>query len=71
VTRSRLTASGGLVDRVASTRVCSVVNVSDIGKRLLLGRKLRSTQLGETLLPKRIALRSSHQMPCPRCVRAG
>jgi amino acid transporter len=33
-----------------------VVNVSDIGKRLLLGRKLRSAQLGETLLPKRIAL---------------
>jgi amino acid transporter len=33
-----------------------VVNVADIGKRLLLGRKLRSTQLGETLLPKRIAL---------------
>ncbi len=28
----------------------------DIGKRLLLGRKLRSAQLGETLLPKRIAL---------------
>jgi amino acid transporter len=33
-----------------------VVNVADIGKRLLLGRKLRSTQLHETLLPKRIAL---------------
>jgi amino acid transporter len=33
-----------------------VVNVSDIRKRLLLGRKLRSAQLGETLLPKRIAL---------------
>jgi amino acid transporter len=33
-----------------------VVNVADIGKRLLLGRKLRSTQLSETLLPKRIAL---------------
>jgi amino acid transporter len=33
-----------------------VVNVSDVGKRLLLGRKLRSTQLGENLLPKRIAL---------------
>ena len=32
------------------------MNLSDIGKRLLLGRKLRSTQLGETLLPKRIAL---------------
>ncbi|MGW1340749.1 APC family permease [Kribbella sp. NPDC002412] len=30
--------------------------LGDIGKRLLLGRKLRSTQLGETLLPKRIAL---------------
>lgn len=27
-----------------------------MGKRVLLGRKLRSTQLGETLLPKRIAL---------------
>jgi amino acid transporter len=33
-----------------------VVNLSDIGKRVLVGRKLRSTQLGETLLPKRIAL---------------
>jgi amino acid transporter len=33
-----------------------VVKVSDIGKRLLLGRKLRSTQLHQTLLPKRIAL---------------
>lgn len=33
-----------------------MVNVSDVGKRLLLGRKLRSAQLGETLLPKRIAL---------------
>jgi amino acid transporter len=30
--------------------------LGDIGKRLLIGRKLRSTQLGETLLPKRIAL---------------
>ncbi len=33
-----------------------MVNLSDVGKRLLIGRKLRSTQLGETLLPKRIAL---------------
>ena len=32
------------------------MNLSDVGKRLLIGRKLRSTQLGETLLPKRIAL---------------
>ena len=32
------------------------VTLSDVGKRLLIGRALRSTQLGETLLPKRIAL---------------
>src|SRR3954447_24853351 len=33
-----------------------VVGVGDISKRILVGRKLRSNQLGETLLPKRIAL---------------
>jgi amino acid transporter len=32
------------------------VGIGDLGKRLLLGRKLRSTQLHETLLPKRVAL---------------
>jgi len=32
------------------------VSVGDVAKRVLLGRKLRSEQLGETLLPKRIAL---------------
>jgi amino acid transporter len=32
------------------------VRIGDLGKRLLLGRKLRSAQLGETLLPKRVAL---------------
>jgi amino acid transporter len=32
------------------------VGVGDVSKRILLGRKLRSTQVGETLLPKRIAL---------------
>jgi amino acid transporter len=32
------------------------VGIRDVGKRLLLGRKLRNTQLGETLLSKRIAL---------------
>ena len=32
------------------------MGVGDISKRIILGRKLRSTQLGETLLPKRIAL---------------
>ncbi len=32
------------------------MGVADVSKRILIGRKLRSTQLGETLLPKRIAL---------------
>ncbi len=32
------------------------MGVGDVSKRILLGRKLRSSQLGETLLPKRIAL---------------
>ncbi len=33
-----------------------MATLSDISKRLLVGRKLRSSQMGETLLPKRIAL---------------
>jgi len=33
-----------------------VVNIADTAKRLLVGRALRSAQLHETLLPKRIAL---------------
>ena len=32
------------------------MGIGDVSKRILLGRKLRSNQLGETLLPKRIAL---------------
>ncbi|MFL6023105.1 MAG: APC family permease [Marmoricola sp.] len=32
------------------------MGVGGISKRIILGRKLRSSQLGETLLPKRIAL---------------
>ena len=32
------------------------MKVTDLVKRLLVGRKLASAQLGETLLPKRIAL---------------
>ncbi len=32
------------------------VGVRNVSKRILLGRKLRSSQLGETLLPKKIAL---------------
>jgi len=34
----------------------ATVGIADAAKRIVLGRKLRSTQLGETLLPKRIAL---------------
>jgi amino acid transporter len=34
----------------------TLVGVGGFSKRVLLGRKLRSSQLGETLLPKRIAL---------------
>ena len=34
----------------------SLVSVGDVSKRILLGRKLRNNQLGETLLPKRVAL---------------
>ena len=33
-----------------------MATLSDISKRLLVGRKLRSSQMGQTLLPKRIAL---------------
>jgi hypothetical protein len=33
-----------------------VPTLGDISKRLFVGRPLRSAQLGETLLPKRIAL---------------
>ena len=36
--------------------VLSLVSVTDAFKRLLVGRKLASTQLGATLLPKRVAL---------------
>lgn len=32
------------------------MGLRDVSKRILIGRKLRSSQLGETLLPKRIAL---------------
>ncbi len=33
-----------------------MASLGDVGKRVLIGRKLRSDRLGETLLPKRIAL---------------
>src|SRR6478672_7634407 len=44
-------AAGG-----ATCRSLPLVGVGDVSKRILLGRKLRSSQLGETLLSKRIAL---------------
>jgi hypothetical protein len=31
------------------------VGVGDVSKRILLGQKLRSSQVGHTLLPKRVA----------------
>jgi amino acid transporter len=34
----------------------TLVGIGGLSKRILVGRKLRSSQLGETLLPKRIAL---------------
>jgi hypothetical protein len=33
-----------------------VSTLGDVFKRLLVGRPMRSTQLGETLLPKKVAL---------------
>jgi len=59
---TRATAHGGAVggrdaqDVSVQGLAFHLVGVGDVSKRILLGRKLRSTQLGETLLPKRIAL---------------
>ncbi len=39
-----------------ATPTLADVGVGDVSKRILVGRKLRNSQLGETLLPKRIAL---------------
>ncbi len=47
---------GGPDELTEMTTSIAAMGIRDIGKRLLLGRKLRNTQLGETLLPKRIAL---------------
>jgi amino acid transporter len=52
-------STGGVARSTEAVRIglaCSLVGVGDVSKRILLGRKLRSSQLGETLLPKRIAL---------------
>jgi hypothetical protein len=42
--------------RTSRGKLSLTVGAGDISKRVLLGRKMRSSQLGETLLPKRIAL---------------
>ena len=62
-TRQTLHAATGPSRRTATARsgprlglALPLVGVGDVSKRILLGRKLRSSQLGETLLPKRIAL---------------
>ncbi len=40
----------------ARPRLEPVARLADVGKRLVLGRAMRSDRLGETLLPKRVAL---------------
>ncbi len=53
----RTQRSGSVALREASARPRQpTVGRTDVVKRLLLGRKLRSAQMNETLLPKRIAL---------------
>src|SRR4051794_6412726 len=50
-------ARGTATDPIARHALpLSIVGLGGLSKRILLGRKLRSSQLGETLLPKRIAL---------------
>jgi hypothetical protein len=46
----------GCLQNARQGLACPIVGVGDVSKRILVGRKLRSSQLGETLLPKRIAL---------------
>src|SRR5271154_1718175 len=50
-TCTALTLHGGL-----GPYSCRVRSLGDIGKSVFIGRPLRSTQPGETLLPKRLAL---------------
>ncbi len=47
---------GSRYTRQPGRTLSAVSTLGDISKRLLVGRPMRSTQLGETLLPKRIAL---------------
>ncbi len=43
-------------EQVGELTILSVSKLTDVPKRILIGRALRSDRLGETLLPKRIAL---------------
>ena len=55
-TLRRYTGACSVTHPTACGSSISRVGISESAKRALVGRKLRSTQLGETLLPKRIAL---------------
>jgi amino acid transporter len=50
------TCTGLTLHGTGGPYACRVPSLGDVSKRLFVGRPLRSTQLGETLLPKRIAL---------------
>ncbi len=47
---------GGAYGRFGPLTILCVSKLTDVPKRILIGRALRSDRLGETLLPKRIAL---------------
>lgn len=47
---------GGSSGRFRTLTILSVSKLTDVPKRILIGRALRSDRLGETLLPKRVAL---------------
>src|SRR3954466_277879 len=47
---------GDVTGRHTTRTLSAVPSLGDLSKRLLVGRPMRSTQLGETLLPKKIAL---------------
>jgi hypothetical protein len=51
---SALTRPSG--SEIATYDGITVASLGGLSKRLLVGRPMRSTQLGETLLPKRLAL---------------
>ncbi len=48
--------AGGSSAGFRTLTILCVSKLTDVPKRILIGRALRSDRLGETLLPKRIAL---------------